>query len=90
MNAHSKLDSPISLLRTARKVAQADLASACQISAATLSNIERGRSVADSDLCRRIGDELVCPPAVIDGADFSIRVANGTVTIEEASDPLAS
>mgnify|MGYP001361078590 CR=1 FL=1 len=90
MNAESKLDSPIPLLRTARKLVQADLAAACEVSPATLSNVERGRIVVSSDLGRRIADELGCSPAVIDGADFSIMVTSGTVTINEVADPAAS
>ena len=90
MNAQSKLDSPIPLLRTARKLVQADLAAACEVSPATLSNVEQGRILAPSDLGRRIADELGCSPAVIGGADFSIVVTSGTVTIEEVSDSPAS
>jgi transcriptional regulator with XRE-family HTH domain len=85
MKSHAKLDSPLPLLRTARKAAQVDLASACQVSPAALSNIERGRHEPSSELCERIGAELDCPPAAVGGADFSIRVTNGEVTIEEAS-----
>ena len=86
MNTDAKSDSPIPLLRTARKLAQADLAVACQVSAATLSNVERGRTVVPTDLGRRIGSQLGCSPAVVSGADFSIRVTGDTVTIEEVSD----
>ena len=68
MNAKSKLDSPIPLLRTARKLAQADLAAACQVSAATLSNVEQGRTVVSADLGRRVGSQLGCSPAVVSGA----------------------
>lgn len=85
-----KIGSPIPLLRTARKVAQVDLARRSQISPAALSNIERGRDEASSALCERIGDELRCPPAVVSGADFSIKVISGKVTIEEVSDSPAS
>ncbi len=49
------------VIRVARGKAQADLASACGVSAAYLSNVENGRIALKADLAARLAAELGCP-----------------------------
>jgi transcriptional regulator with XRE-family HTH domain len=74
--------SPIVLLRAASGLAQADLAEATEVSPATISNLERGRTEISPDLRDRIAKALGCSPEALIGGDFSVVSSSGQVRIE--------
>ena len=79
--AVSHFPSPIPLLRAARGIAQADLASAAGVSTGALSNFERARRRPSSATCVRMAEALDCEVAAVEGGDFTVSYANGTVEI---------
>lgn len=82
-------DSPIALIRIARGLTQAKLARACAISPAKLSSLELGLTSASGALLGKLAGALDCPPAALEGSDFSIFVRANKVSIEEVTDAAA-
>ena len=72
---------PISLLRVARGLTQADLAAAVDVSPATMSDIERRRRQPSAGVRERIAKALGCPLAALDGHDFAVVSRSGGVDI---------
>lgn len=72
----------IPTLRAARRVAQADLANAVGVSAATMSNLELGRRPASPEVVERIAAALDCPLEVVAGGNFVLIAHDGQIEVK--------
>jgi len=84
--AQSRISSPIPLLRAARGLAQADLATAVGVSTGSLSNFERGRRTPSKSAYERMAEALGCEVAAVAGGDFTLTYRDGTVEIARRHD----
>lgn len=77
----SQAFSPLRLIRVARRLAQADLATATGVSTSFISNLEAGRQQPTRELLEKLAAVLDCPVEALAGCAFTMTVEAGKVEV---------